>query len=72
MKMSYPTPVRSTGSLPLEPTWFKKINTATGNIGLAKTVQLSYQSGVGELIWAMRTCQPNIAYDSVKLSQANL
>jgi hypothetical protein len=26
---------------------------------------------VGELIWAMTTCHPNIAFTSVKLSQSN-
>jgi hypothetical protein len=34
-------------------------------------MQLTYQSGVGELIWAMTTCHPDLAYTSVKLSQSN-
>ena len=34
-------------------------------------MQLSYRSGVGELIWAMTTCSPDLAYTSVKLSQSN-
>jgi hypothetical protein len=32
---------------------------------------LSYCSGVGKLIWAMMTCWPDLAFASVKLSQAN-
>ena len=34
-------------------------------------MQLSYRSGVGELIWAMTTCRPDLAFVSVKLSQSN-
>ena len=34
-------------------------------------MQLSYRAGVGELIWAMTTCRPDIAFASVKLSQSN-
>jgi hypothetical protein len=36
---------------------------------LDKHHQISYQSGVEELIWAMTTCRPNLAYTDVKLSQ---
>ena len=63
--------------LPTDPTWTKKFNAATGDpdplaqAKLAKTMGLSYRGGVGELIWAMTTCRPDIAYTSVKLSQAN-
>ena len=42
-----------------------------GLLRLAKTMSISYRSGVGELIWAMTTCHPDIAYAGVKLSQAN-
>jgi hypothetical protein len=51
MKMSYPTPVRST-PLPSDPTWLKKFNAATSNPDksaqskLAKSMQLSYRLGV--------------------------
>ncbi len=38
---------------------------------LAKTMQISYQSGIGELIWAMTTTRPDLVFTSVKLSQAN-
>jgi hypothetical protein len=38
---------------------------------LAKQQQLSYRTGVGELIWAMTTCHPDLAYTAVKLSQSN-
>jgi hypothetical protein len=63
--------------LPTDPTWFKKFNTAIGDPNpkvqakLAKRMQLTYRSGVGELIWAMTTTRPNSAYTSVTLSQAN-
>jgi len=36
---------------------------------LAKKMQINYRAGVGEIIWAMS--RPNIAFASVKLSQAN-
>jgi len=63
--------------LPSCPTWLKKFNSAVGPTSpadqahLAKSMQLSYRAGVGELIWAMTTCRPDIAYTSVKLSQSN-
>jgi hypothetical protein len=66
-----PTPLRT------DPTWMKKFNAATGDpdpkvpAKLAKTMELSYCSGVGEMIWAMTTCRPDVAFASVKLSQAN-
>ncbi len=34
-------------------------------------MQLAYRTGVGELIWAMTTCCPDLAYTSVKLLQSN-
>jgi len=61
--------------LPSDPTWLKKFNSAIGNPNpdvqkkLAKTMQLTYRCGVGELIWAMTTTHPDLAYTSVKLSQ---
>jgi hypothetical protein len=60
-----------------DPTWFKKFNAAIGNpdpkvqAKLAKKMQLTYRSGMGELIWAMTTTPPDLAYTSIKLSQAN-
>ena len=63
--------------LPSDPAWMKKFNAATGDpdpkvqTRLAKTMDISYRSGVGELIWAMTTCRPDLAYAGVKLSQAN-
>jgi hypothetical protein len=62
---------------PLDPTWMKKFDAATGDwdkkfqAKLAKEIKLSYRSGVGELIWAMTTCHPDLAYVAVKLSQSN-
>jgi len=32
---------------------------------------MKYHGGVGELIWAMTTCHPDIAFTSVNLSQSN-
>ncbi len=75
MKTSYPSPNRST-PLPPKEEWLKKFNTAVGDpdkkaqTDLAKRMQLSYRSGVGELIWAITTCRPDLAYTSVKLSQS--
>ena len=34
-------------------------------------MELTYRAGVGELIWAMTTTRPDLAFASVKLSQAN-
>jgi hypothetical protein len=62
---------------PSDPTWMKKFNAATSDpdkkvqAKLAKEMKLSYHSGVGELIWAMTTCRPDLAYVAVKLSQSN-
>ena len=63
--------------LPTDPTWYKKFNAAVGDpdpktqAKLAKQMQLTYRCGVGELIWAMTTTRPDLAFASVKLSQAN-
>jgi hypothetical protein len=71
MAAASPTP------LPCNPNWFKKFNAAIGDpdpkkqADLAKSMHLSYHSGVGDLIWAMTTCCPGLAYASVKLSQTN-
>ena len=57
--------------LPMDPAWMKKFNSATGNPDskvqavLAKTMDITYRSGVGKLIWAMTTCQPDLAFASV-------
>jgi hypothetical protein len=34
-------------------------------------MQLKYCTGIGKIIWAITTCQPDIFYASVKLSQSN-
>jgi hypothetical protein len=39
---------------------------------LATTMQLNYRAGMGELIWAMTTCRPDMGFARVKLSQSNL
>jgi hypothetical protein len=63
--------------LPTNATWIKKFNAAVGSSDpdeqhkLATKMQIKYIAGVGELIWAMTTCRPDIAFTSVKLSQSN-
>jgi hypothetical protein len=74
---NFTSPNARTTPLHTDPTWYKKFNSAVRNpdpkvqAHLAKTMQISYQSGVGELIWAMTTTRPDLAFTSVKLSQAN-
>jgi hypothetical protein len=63
--------------LPTDANWIKKFNAAIGPSDpkeqqqLAAKMQLKYKAGVGKLIWVMTTCQPDIAFTSVKLSQSN-
>jgi len=63
--------------LPTDAMWLKEFNKAMGDPDkasqalLEKEMQLSYRAGVGELIWAMTTCHPDLAFASVKLSQSN-
>ncbi len=71
MTENRPTP------LPTDPYWIKKFNAAVGPSDpkeqqqLAARMDIKYKGGVGELIWAMTTCRPDIFYTSVKLSQSN-
>jgi hypothetical protein len=64
-------------ALPTDPAWIKKFNAAVGPSDpkaqqqLATKMEIKYKAGVGELIWAMTTCRPDISYTSVKLSQSN-
>ena len=57
--------------LPTDPHWIKKFNSAIGpsefkaQQELATKMQIKYKSGVGEIIWAMTTCRPDIAFTSV-------
>jgi hypothetical protein len=63
--------------LPINSTWLKKFNPATRltdpskQAKLALAMQIKYGGGVEELIWAMMTCHPDIAFTSIKLSQSN-
>ncbi len=63
--------------LPLDSDWLKGFNAATRPMdpkeqaALKGLMQIKYRAGVGELIWAMTTCQPDIAFTSMKLSQLN-
>jgi hypothetical protein len=76
MKHLYAPSARPT-PLPTDAAWLKEFNKATGDPDkatqalLEKEMQLSYRAGVGELIWAMTTCHPDLAFASVKLSQSN-
>ena len=71
MTENRPTP------LPTDQTWIKKFNAAVGpsdpkeQAKLSNKMQLKYKAGIGELIWAMTTCRPDLAFTSVKLSQSN-
>jgi hypothetical protein len=68
---NHPTP------LPTDSNWLKKFNAAirspdkTEQDQLAKAMKLNYHGDIGELIWAMTTCCPDLAFTSVKLSQSN-
>jgi hypothetical protein len=63
--------------LPSDADWLRNFNAAIGSDNpkelatLEKSMQIKYRGGVGELIWAMTTCRPDIAFTSVKLSQSN-
>ncbi len=63
--------------LPSDANWLMKFNNTKGDpdkkiqAKLAKDVKMAYQSGVGEIIWAMTTCHPDLAYVGVKLLQSN-
>jgi hypothetical protein len=74
---NYTTTADRPTPLPTDPAWIKLFNSATGDpdpnaqAKLSKQMQLTYRAGVGELIWAMTTTRPDLAFASVKLSQAN-
>jgi hypothetical protein len=57
--------------------WLKGFNSTTGSsvskviAKLESTMNIRYQGWVVELIWAMTTCRPNLAFASIKLSQSN-
>jgi hypothetical protein len=60
--------------LPNDADWLWNFNTAVRSentkelANLETSMQMKYHGGVGELIWAMTTCCPDIAFTSVKLS----
>jgi hypothetical protein len=76
MKHMYALSTRPT-PFPTDSTWWSDFNKAIGDpdekhqASLSKEMQLNYRAGVGELIWAMTTCRPDLAFASVKLSQSN-
>ena len=63
--------------LPSDADWLQNFNAAIGSDNpkelatLETSMQIRYRGGIGELIWAMITCRPDIAFTSVKLSQSN-
>jgi hypothetical protein len=63
--------------LPTDKDWIKTFNAVTGSTDakeiakLESAMNIKYRGGVGELIWAMTTCRPDLSYASVKLSQSN-
>jgi hypothetical protein len=63
--------------LPTNPSWIKKFNAAVDPSDLkeqqqiAAKMEIKYKGGVGELIWAMTTCRPDILFTSIKVSQSN-
>jgi len=63
--------------LPSDADWLRNFNAVVGSdnpkefANLETSMQMKYRGGVGELIWAMTTCRPDIAFASVKLSQSN-
>jgi hypothetical protein len=67
----HPTPLQ------VDKEWLKKFNSAVGSTDpkaiakLESSMQIKYRDGIGELIWAMTTCRPDLAFASVKLSQSN-
>ena len=73
----YTTTADQPTSLPTNLVWYKWFNAAISNpdekfqAQLAKKMQLMYCIGVSELIWAMTTTHPDLAFARVKLSQAN-
>jgi hypothetical protein len=72
-----PMPENRPTPLPTDASWIKKFNAAVGPTNpkiqqqMATNMQIKYKGGVGELIWTMTTCRPDIAFTSVKLSQSN-
>ncbi len=77
LMQNYTTTADRLTPLLMEPTWYKRFNAAIGNpdtkhqAQLAKHMQITYQAGASELIWAMTTTRPDLAFASIKLSQAN-
>ena len=76
MKKGYMTRNRPT-PLPSNPDWQRAFNDAKGDpdpkvqAKLAKKEGVKYRSLIGEMIYAMATTRPDVAYPCVKLSQSN-
>ena len=63
--------------LPTTPPWNKAFSTAMGDpstkaqAALEEKYQFGYRSAIGELIYAMVTCRPDISYAVVKCAQSS-
>ncbi len=72
-----PTTANQPTPLPINSTWLKKFDAAVGpndpqaQCKLKALMQIKFRGGVGELIWAMMMCRPDLVYTAVKLSQSN-
>ncbi|KAL7555072.1 hypothetical protein ACHAWF_018706 [Thalassiosira exigua] len=72
-------PISSDRPLPMktEPNYLKRLLTAVGSTDpkehakLAKEFGFSFRSGIGEIIYPMSTCRPDLSFASIKLSQAS-
>jgi len=57
--------------LPSDADWLRNFNAAIGSDNPKELATLKKSMQKSELIWAMTTCHPDIAFTSVKLSQSN-
>jgi hypothetical protein len=70
-----PMPENWPSPLLTDATWIKKFNTAVGSTDpkeeqhLETKMQIKYKAGIGELIWAIMTCRPDIAFTTIRTEQ---
>ncbi len=67
--LPYPSPMQSKLVQEIQRCYKRPDSKKQAN--LATSMHLSYHSDVGEPIWGMTTCHPDLAHASVKLSQSN-
>jgi hypothetical protein len=69
--------LRSSTPLPMTPQFMKALHLEEGDpdekaqLALAKKMGFSYRSGIGQLVYAMVCCRPDLSFATVKLSQHN-